>query len=96
MPPVGVVAETHTDHVARPTAEEERWPHLTEGEDLILRRPQSQHRERPVTPDGASVSGLPEGWAVGEPAAPRGEPHEATVTSHPPRPADPVPAPHDD
>ena len=47
-------------------------------------------------PDGASVSGLPEGWAVGEPAAPRGEPHEATVTSHPPRPADPVPAPHDD
>jgi len=46
-------------------------------------------------PDGASVSGLPEGWAIGEPAGPRGEPHEATVTSHPPRPApaEPVPGP---
>jgi glycogen debranching enzyme len=37
-------------------------------------------------PDGASVSGLPDGWAIGEPAHGRGEPHEATVTSHAARP----------
>jgi glycogen debranching enzyme len=33
-------------------------------------------------PDGASVSGLPESWVIGEQPATRGEPHEATVTSH--------------
>ena len=45
-------------------------------------------------PDGASVSGLPEGWAIGEPGPGRGEPHEATVTSHPPRlPIDGISAP---
>ena len=38
-------------------------------------------------PDGASVSGLPEGWTIGEPAHGRGEPHGATVTSHLPRQA---------
>ena len=33
-------------------------------------------------PDEASVSGLPEDWAIGEPPR-RTPPHEATVTSHP-------------
>ncbi len=45
-------------------------------------------------PDGASITGLPDGWTVGAPSGPRAEPHEATVTSHPTR-IDPVSAPRE-
>ncbi len=39
--------------------------------------------------DAASVTGLPDGWTVGERPAGRGEPHQATVTSRP------LPAPNE-
>jgi hypothetical protein len=39
--------------------------------------------------DAANVTGLPEGWTVGDLPAGRGEPHQATVTSRP------LPAPYE-
>jgi glycogen debranching enzyme len=63
-----------------------RWGRLT----LARLRLGTELVQIQAQPEGATVTGLPTGWTIGEPPAGRTTPHQATVTSHPlPAPRDP-------